>query len=65
MRQPEFLFQPGSVMELVDSDDDEFETLIEAVEDIRILHQRKSANYDYDDKVLNKIHYFYGFKITL
>ena len=49
-------------MELVDSDDDEFETLIEAVEDIRILHQRKSANYD---KMLNKIHYLYGFKITL
>ena len=39
LRQSDLLFQEGSVMELVNSDDDEFDTLIEAVEDIRILHQ--------------------------
>ena len=36
LRQSECLFLEGSVMELVVSDDDEFDTLIEAVEDIRI-----------------------------
>ena len=39
LRQSDLLFQEGSVMELVNFDDDEFDTLIEAVEDIRILHQ--------------------------
>ena len=40
------LFQEGSVMELVNSDDDEFDALIEAVEDIRILHQSIKITVD-------------------
>ena len=46
LRQSELLFQEGSVMELVNSDDDEFDTLIEAVEDIRILHQSIKITVD-------------------
>ena len=33
-------------MELVNSDDDEFDTLIEAVDDIRILHQSIKITVD-------------------
>ena len=46
LRQSELLFQEGSVMELVNSDDDEFDTLIEAVDDIRILHQSIKITVD-------------------
>ena len=46
LRQSDMLFQEGSVMELVNSDDDEFDTLIEAVEDIRILHQSIKITVD-------------------
>ena len=37
LRYSKHLFEEGSVMELVDSDDDEFDAHLEALNDIRIL----------------------------
>ena len=37
LRYHKRLFQEGSVMELVDSDEDEFDAHLEALKDIRIL----------------------------
>ena len=37
LRYSKHLFQEGSVMELVDSDEDEFDAHLEALKDIRIL----------------------------
>ena len=40
LRHPGHLFEDGQLMELLECDDNEFDTLIEAVENIRDIHQR-------------------------
>ena len=40
LRHPTHLFQEKEILELFHSDDNEFDTLIDAVKNIRVLQQR-------------------------